>query len=110
MTKNQPDHDRTSDDSNRPGGITALLDKPGEDAPSTGRSSENNTQQDKGDEKKDPKEKHDPDDQKEKEPEKTPVYKRPGAIISVFVVLAIAIIGGIVYWLHARHYVSTDDA
>ena len=31
-------------------------------------------------------------------------------IFVIIVVAAVAILGGLLYWLHARHYVSTDDA
>lgn len=36
--------------------------------------------------------------------------KRPAVIISLAAVLCVLIAVGIVYWLYARHYVSTDDA
>src|SRR3984957_1594201 len=48
--------------------------------------------------------------------EKTPVQtpddqrKRTRMLASFMVVLAIAAIGGLLYWLHARHYEDTDDA
>jgi membrane fusion protein (multidrug efflux system) len=40
----------------------------------------------------------------------TPAFKRPAVIISVSVVLIILIVGGLLYYLHARHFESTDDA
>jgi membrane fusion protein (multidrug efflux system) len=43
-------------------------------------------------------------------PKKTPAYKRPVVIITVSLVLLVLIIAGLLYWLHARHFVSTDDA
>jgi membrane fusion protein (multidrug efflux system) len=124
MTKNQPNHDRPSADPDHPGGITALLEKPNEDVPPQKKFAEdkkgqenNKEQEDKGDEKKELKEKHDAEESKEekegdkeKKPDKPPVYKRPAVIISISAFLIIVIIGGIAYWLHARHYVSTDDA
>ncbi len=39
-----------------------------------------------------------------------PLYKRPLFWIISIVVLAIAIVGGLLWWLHARQYESTDDA
>ncbi len=43
-------------------------------------------------------------------PRKTPAYKRPAVIITVSLVVLLAIVGGLIYWLHARHFQSTDDA
>src|ERR1051325_3093215 len=117
MNQHQAAHDPTSEDTNHPDGITALLDKSEEDAPPERRPSQNKKEpgakdgekkeSQKEDDAKDSKEK---DGDKEKKPDKPPVYKRPAVIIPVSAFLLIAIIGGIVYWLHARHYVSTDDA
>jgi membrane fusion protein, multidrug efflux system len=39
-----------------------------------------------------------------------PLYKRPIFWIVLAMVAAILIVGGILYWLHARKYTSTDDA
>src|SRR5271168_2671007 len=53
-----------------------------------------------------------PNSGKEKKPAQTPDDQRkqkPMLVIFV-VVLAIAAIGGLLYWLHARHYEDTDDA
>lgn len=50
------------------------------------------------------------DDDKKDEDQGPPVYKRPIFWIIAIVVLAILIIGGLLYWLHARKYVSSDDA
>lgn len=41
---------------------------------------------------------------------KPPLYKRPIFWIVVAIVAAVLIIGGVLYWLHARKYESTDDA
>jgi membrane fusion protein (multidrug efflux system) len=49
-------------------------------------------------------------DGRDAKPKKPPAYKRPLVIIIVSAVLLVAIIGAILYWLHARHFVSTDDA
>lgn len=52
----------------------------------------------------------------DKEKEKTqpqprrPIYKRPLVLFSISAVLAALILGAVLYWLHARQYVSTDDA
>jgi len=47
------------------------------------------------------------DEEKEKKP---PIYKRPRFLIITSIVLLVLIIGGIIFWLIARQYVSTDDA
>jgi len=55
----------------------------------------------------------DKDEQKDKEDEKPkgpPLYKKPAFIIIVSAVLLVLIVGTLLYWLHARHFVSTDDA
>lgn len=49
-------------------------------------------------------------DDEEQQDDKPPLYKRPIFWIVIGVVLAILIVGGLLYWLHARKYVSTDDA
>jgi membrane fusion protein (multidrug efflux system) len=36
--------------------------------------------------------------------------ERPGLIITGVVLLLVAILGGLLFWLHARNYQSTDDA
>ncbi len=41
---------------------------------------------------------------------KRPVYKRPALIIGAAVVVLIAVIVGLRYWLYARSHESTDDA
>lgn len=41
---------------------------------------------------------------------KPPAYKRPGVIIPIAAVLLIGLVSAFLYWLHARHYESTDDA
>jgi len=46
----------------------------------------------------------------EEKPKRPPVYKRPVFIIIVSVVLLAVLVIGLLYWLHARHFVSTDDA
>lgn len=62
----------------------------------------------KGDNQKEKKD--DKKEEKDKGPKKPPPYKRPVFIIIVSLVLLVAIIGTLLYWLHARHFVSTDDA
>ncbi|UAK26377.1 HlyD family secretion protein [Sphingomonas nostoxanthinifaciens] len=56
--------------------------------------------------------KDDGEDKGDDKPEndKPPLYKRPLFWIVGGIVLALLIVGGILYWLHARRYVSTDDA
>ena len=43
-------------------------------------------------------------------PGKPPAYKRRAVLITVGVVLLVGIGAAVLYWLHARHYESTDDA
>ena len=52
----------------------------------------------------------DSDDGDDDKPKKPPLYKRPLFWIILAVVLAVLIVGGTLYYLHARQYVSTDDA
>lgn len=46
----------------------------------------------------------------ETETNKRPLYKRPAVLVIAAIVLLVAIIGGIRYWLYARSHESTDDA
>ena len=46
----------------------------------------------------------------EEEDDSPPLYKRPIFWIVLAIVAAILIVGGTLYWLHARKYASTDDA
>lgn len=62
----------------------------------------------KEDARTDDKSKNGPD-KRDMKPQKPSAFKRPRAII-IGSVLLIFIILGFLYWLHARHYVSTDDA
>ncbi len=39
-----------------------------------------------------------------------PIYKRPLFWIIAAIVLIVAVVGGVLWWLHARQYESTDDA
>lgn len=50
------------------------------------------------------------EDKEEKADDGPPLYKRPIFWIILGVVAAILIVGGLLYWAHARKYVSTDDA
>ena len=51
----------------------------------------------------------DGEDEDEQE-HKPPPYKRPIFWIVVAVIAVVLIVGGVLYWLHKRQYVSTDDA
>jgi membrane fusion protein, multidrug efflux system len=71
----------------------------------------------KGEQKKDGGQKKEADDSKDedqgddkKEDQGPPLYKRPIFWIILVAVAAVLIVGGILYWLHARKYVSSDDA
>src|ERR1051325_4250401 len=44
------------------------------------------------------------------QPSKPPVYKRPAVIIGGAILLFAIVAAGLLWWLHARQYVSTDDA
>jgi membrane fusion protein (multidrug efflux system) len=104
--------------------ILVLAAAEGEKSDSKSESKDESTKEksEAGDDKKDSdkkdsdedsdKEDKDGKDDKEKEdkPKKPPAYKRPAVIISVSIVLIIAIVAALLYWLHARHFVSTDDA
>jgi hypothetical protein len=50
------------------------------------------------------------EDEESTEPEKPPFYKRPVPMIILGAVLLIAIVAGVLWWLHARQYEKTDDA
>ncbi len=53
----------------------------------------------------------DQDEDKDKDKDDgPPIYKRPIFWIIAAIVAAVLIIGGLLYWLHARKYTSTDDA
>ena len=49
-------------------------------------------------------------DAEDKEDDGPPLYKRPLFWIVGGIVAAILIVGGLLYWAHARKYASTDDA
>jgi membrane fusion protein (multidrug efflux system) len=49
-------------------------------------------------------------DDEDEDDGKPPLYKRPIFWIVVGIVAAVLIIGGVLYWLHARRFQSTDDA
>ena len=68
------------------------------DADSDDENSEDDDEGDDGD---------DGDDEKDAGP---PLYKRPMFWIVGGIVLAVLLVGGLLWWLHARKYVSTDDA
>jgi membrane fusion protein (multidrug efflux system) len=50
------------------------------------------------------------DGEESKERPTQPVYKRLKVIVPLTIVLIIAAVVGVLYWLHARHFESTDDA
>jgi membrane fusion protein (multidrug efflux system) len=49
-------------------------------------------------------------DRVDTEPRKRPLYRRPAFLIAAVIVLLIATILGVRYWLYARSHESTDDA
>ncbi len=52
----------------------------------------------------------DDQDDKEKGEHKPPPYKRPVFWIVIAIIVVVLIVGGTLYWLNKRQYVSTDDA
>ena len=50
------------------------------------------------------------EDKDEDKPEKKGLLQRPILLISGAVIFLIAIVGGLLFWLNARHYQTTDDA
>ena len=55
-------------------------------------------------------EENDDGDKRDDAPPPKSLRQRPGLLIGIAVVLIALIAGGILYWLDARQYVSTDDA
>lgn len=49
-------------------------------------------------------------EEEKEEDDGPPLYNRPLFWIVLGIVAAVLIVGGILYWLHARKYTSTDDA
>ena len=47
---------------------------------------------------------------KDEQPKGPPFYKRPVPMLILGVVLIVGIVGGVLWWLHARQFESTDDA
>jgi membrane fusion protein, multidrug efflux system len=82
-----------------------MTDEEKSESPKDSKSDSNKEQP----EKESDKEKQ-PDKDKENKPKKPPIYKKPGFVPVVIVIAAVLIIGGIIFWLVARQYVSTDDA
>ena len=110
MTDKNHDPDHTSHRSETARGIAALVDKSDESEESPEKRAE--------DPKKDAVKKRDAtansahNDAKDNhgKSEKPPAHKKPLIIAIVSAVVLVIIIAGIAWWLHARHYVSTDDA
>ncbi|WP_156680140.1 HlyD family secretion protein [Sphingomonas profundi] len=63
-----------------------------------------------GGEKNDDAEDDDEEDEDDKKDKGPPLYKRPVFWIVGGIVLVILIVGGVLWWLHARRFQSTDDA
>ena len=81
-------------------------DKDKADDDKSGKRSEDDKSDD-GDETDSDDKDGDDEDEKDSGP---PLYKRPVFWIVVAIVAAILIVGGILWWLHARQYEETDDA
>ena len=104
-----------ADDDSRKDGDRDEQDAPAKDEndkkQDDGRSKDDKSDDDDDDEKKDDKKDGDKDDDdKDEEDDKPPLYKRPLFWIVVGVVSLILIVGGLLWWLHARRFQSTDDA
>ena len=97
----------TEEDDESPDDDANNADSPEKDAPSG-----DEDQDDQGSEEGDAKRqsKADKGQSKKKKPERTPLYKRLWFWIVVAVVLVLAGVGVLLWWLDARHYESTDDA
>ncbi len=51
------------------------------------------------------------DGQDDRQPSKAQsILKKPAVLIGGGLILLVLIVGGLLFWLHARHFVSTDDA
>jgi membrane fusion protein (multidrug efflux system) len=70
---------------------------------------ENENKDEDDDDEKDDEKKEDKDEDKDK-PKKPPFYKRPIPMIIIGSILILAIIIGLIWWLHARQFETTDDA
>jgi membrane fusion protein (multidrug efflux system) len=75
---------------------------PQNEAPEENRSEEG-SEENRGE----PRERKPAEDEADKKP---PLYKRPVFLISAGVVVVVAGVIALIWWLHARQYVSTDDA
>ena len=83
--------------------------KPPQDSDS-GSSDDGDDRQQKGD-SKDEKKGDDADDEADGDDEKKPsIFRKPLFWIILIAVVAALVIGGVLYWLHARQFESTDDA
>jgi membrane fusion protein (multidrug efflux system) len=66
---------------------------------------------DKTSEDKEDKDQNADDQPKEqKKPSKPPFYKRPLLMTVLIIVVLVLLVGGTLFWLHARQYEGTDDA
>ena len=79
-------------------------DQPGDDEPRT----TSDDQRHSGGKRSEDKDLDD-NDGDDKPPTKS-LLQRPGLLIGIGIVLLVLIVGGVLYWLHARQYESTDDA
>lgn len=69
-----------------------------------------NAEKKDSDKKEDPKDGDENGDEDEVKDKPKSLRDRPGLLIGGAIVLLLLMIGGVLYWLHARQYVSTDDA
>jgi membrane fusion protein (multidrug efflux system) len=77
-------------------------------APKDGRASDKAEKQEAKSGKAD--DEDDADDDDEDEPKKKGLLQRPILLAVGGTILALALVGGLIFWLHARNYESTDDA
>jgi membrane fusion protein (multidrug efflux system) len=81
-----------------------------ETTPGTSRGTSPQAKEKEEEDERHPGKKDNREDQQNKQPDGPPVYKRPAVVISASLVLLLALIAGLLYYLHSRHYTSTDDA
>jgi membrane fusion protein, multidrug efflux system len=72
---------------------------------------EESSREENGEEaRRDEKQKTSDKESEKEQSHKPPPYKRPAVVIPAAMVLILGLVAGVLYWLHARHFESTDDA
>ena len=94
-------NDKAKDDKAK-GDDKAKDDKAGDDKPKDDDGDDDDGGDDEGD--------GDDADKDDDKPPKKSLLQRPKLLIGIGVALVVLIVGGVLWWLHARQYESTDDA